>query len=100
MPDPWDVPDINDWVTYTYWDELYPDFGREYYGVDTNGDPHFTSTGFIDNGNDIVDYCDYIELYDVNYDVYRLYHVENLTVTMEIYNETLNQQYLQSYMGF
>jgi len=91
MPDPWDVPDINDWVTYTYWDELYPDFGREYYGVDTNGDPHFTSTGFIDNGNDIVDYCDYIELYDVNYDVYRLYHVENLTVTMEIYNETLNE---------
>jgi len=103
-PDPWNVPSINDWVTYTQWGELYPDFGREYYGVDTNGGPHFTTSGIIDNGNGIVDYCDYIELYDWDYHVYRLYHVENLTVTMEIYNETLNEtkyvEFAGSYDGF
>jgi hypothetical protein len=84
---PWGQPFVNGWVDYTDWEELYPEHGREYLGV--GSEPHFD--GFISNGNDIVDDCDYLELYDEEYGVYRLYHVENLTVTLEIYNETLNE---------
>ncbi len=85
---PWTTPSYpNSWMSTADWTEFYPEHGREYLGVDD--EPHFD--GFISNGNDIVDDCDYIELYDVEYGVYRLYHVENLTVTLEIYNDTLDE---------
>jgi len=97
---PWTIPGLESWIVRLNWSQLHPDdeFGRRYDGV--GKDPHFTDLGYIDNGNGIVDYCDYIELYDVDYQVYRLYHVENLTVTLEIYNETLNETKYVEFMGW
>ncbi|RLI51544.1 MAG: hypothetical protein DRO93_16015, partial [Candidatus Thorarchaeota archaeon] len=85
---PWGVPSLGEWLAED-WEELYPEYGRDYYWGEM---PYFTETGYIDsNENGIADYCDYIELYDAKYGVYRLYHVENVTVTLEIYNETLDE---------
>ena len=81
VPPPWVYPFPGDWLMGSVWHELYPDYCRDYgfdYWDDTNGDGNITP-------------CDYVSMWDFDYDVYRMYHVENVTITLEIYNETLNE---------
>jgi len=42
-------------------------------------------------GDGYIGPSDYVDMYDEKYEVYRLYHVENVTITMWIYNETLDE---------
>jgi len=98
LGDPWEIPGLNEWIAYLNWTQLYPtdDLGREYEGTYY---PKFDS--YIDsNNNGIADDGDYIELVDTQYGVHRLYLIENLTVTMEIYNKTLDETKYVEFTGW
>ncbi len=95
---PWTTPTLEEWIAYLNWTQFYPtdEFGREYEGTYY---PKFDS--YVDsNGNNIADDGDYIELVDTQYGVHRLYLIKNMTITLEIYNETLNKTKYVEFTGY
>ncbi len=58
----------------TTWHELYPDYC---YGP-------WTLTSWEDNGDGVLSYCDCIDMTDENTGMVHWYHVEDVTVTIEI----------------
>ncbi len=57
----------------TQWNELYPLFGRDY---------HLSS--WEDNGDSILSYCDGIDMYEKPDGAVKPYHVENVTITLNV----------------
>jgi len=95
-PEDWHVVDItydlilNEKISdpmSTYWQEIYPDY-----------DIWYVIDGWTDNGDEILSPCDYINITDVIGGPTEEYHVENVTLTINITNPQ-QEPYLFEYIG-
>jgi len=95
-PEDWHVVDItydlilNEKISdpvSTYWQEIYPDY-----------DVCYVIDGWTDNGDEILSPCDYINITDLTGGPTEEYHVENVTLTINITNPQ-EEPFLFEYLG-